>query len=396
MGLKLNFSVMTHNADVSENLGALVSRLGKEKNLDITLHEMDYETGWSEFVRNSIYKGSLQLSEIGSTWINDFIAMSALRPYTPQELRQAGGAESFAPALWRVCLGEENRPYAIPWMMDLSLVCYRRSFLEKAGVELSSAFDTPAHFEQTLQKLHELGGISAWVAPTRKSHITIHNLAMWVWSTGKDFLDAQGKQITIAQPDVRQAIGSYFSLYRFIAPELRGLEETESDGAFINGRAAVTLSGPWLARSIAANPELAADLGLAVPLQNAYMGGSGLVVWKDSGRERELTDLVARLTSPEAGATLAKLAGLLPPRLDAGESFPLERPDLKDMVNQAVRCGKTLPNLGLWGMVEDRLVSGMALLWSELLSAPSAGLEAVVDKHIASLAHRINIVLENN
>ena len=110
--------------------------------MDITCQEFDYSTGWSDFMRMSIYGGSPDVSEIGTTWINDFAAMNVLRPFSASEVRSVGGMETFVPAVWQSGVSA-GVVWAIPWMTDLSMVCYRRDLLAKAGVQEQEHFRPP-------------------------------------------------------------------------------------------------------------------------------------------------------------------------------------------------------------------------------------------------------------
>jgi multiple sugar transport system substrate-binding protein len=347
-------------------------------------------------MRMSIYGGNPDVSEIGTTWVNDFASMNTLRPFSASEVRNLGSEEAFVPGVWKsgTALGVI---WAIPWLTDLSLVCYRRDLLAKAHIKEENAFQTPAAFEQTLQLLLEAGIPSPWVVPTRRSYINVHNLAMWVWQTGEDLVDTQNKVVLFDRPKVRAAIISFFSLYRFLSKEMRYLEERDADGMFISGRAAVTISGPWsIINSITQTPEVAANLGLASPLGCSYTGGSSLIIWQKSDQPAAALELIAHLTSREFQTIFPKSIGLLPGRLDSLDTFPLPHPSLYPIVLQALKTGRSLPNLGLWGLIEDRLAHAIPNLWDDILASPKPDLEALFDKHISPLANRLNITLSQS
>ncbi len=396
MATRLTFSIMTHMASLTTGLEDFLAQYAKSKFVDVTLLGLDYATGWQEFVRNAIHGSNLQVSEVGSTWLNDFIAMNALRPFSPAEVRNMGGAGAFAPGLWKIGALTEQNVFAIPWMTDIRFVFYRRSQLSKAGLNPETAFSTIEQFDQTLQALQSVGDMPPFVVPTQKSHLTLHNLAMWIWSKGKDFLDESGKRVLLMDPDVQDAMRAYFSLGRFLVPELRNLSDEASDSAFAQGRAAVIMAGPWMLNLISNSPNLAADTGIAVAFTQPYMGGSTLVIWKNVIRDRESAELVTSLASRENQAAFAHAAGQLPARMDTMPEFPLPDPSYQKVIDSGFKNGRTLPNLPLWGMIEERMVNSIARVWADLLENPEADVDTVINHHLKLLGNRLNLVLSNS
>jgi multiple sugar transport system substrate-binding protein len=392
MARKISLSTMSRSAEVTNSIQADMSQFGRLNGMDITCQEFDYTTGWSDFMRMSIYGGSPDVSEIGTTWIHDFAAMNVLRPFSASEVRSAGGKEAFVPAVWQSG-ASGGAVWAIPWMTDISLVCYRRDMLAKAGIEEQGAFQTPERFEQTLQRLQQAGIAAPWIVPTQRSYINVHNLAMWVWQAGQDLVDTEKRLVLFDQPAVRSAILSFFNLYRYISKDMQHLAERDADNMFINGKAAVTISGPWNIIHSVRTPEVAANMGLAIPLGCSYTGGASLIVWERTNQSAAALELIAHLTSDEFQTVFPKTFGLLPGRIDNLESFPLPDRSFYPVVYQGLKTGRSLPSIGLWGLIEDRLAHAIPKVWDDLFTSPNPDLEAIYDEHIAPLTNRLNITL---
>ena len=392
MARKISLSTMSHSTEATDSILTAMSQFGKQHGMEIACQEFDYSTGWSDFMRMSIYGGSPDVSEIGTTWIHDFAAMNVLRPFSASEVHSAGERETFVPAVWQSGVSA-GVIWAIPWMTDLSLVCYRRDMLAKAGIAEEGAFQTPARFEQTLQALQQSGNPAAWVIPTQRSYLNVHNLAMWVWQAGQDLVDTEKKAVLFDQPAVRAAILSFFGLYRYISKDMQHLAERDADQAFIDGKAAVTISGPWNIIYSMRTPEVAATMGLAIPLGCSYTGGASLIIWERTGQSAAALELITYLASREFQTSFPKLVGLLPGRLDSLESFPLPDPSLYPVVLQALKTGRSLPSIGLWGLIEDRLAHAIPRMWDDIFASPHPDLEALYDEHIAPLTNRLNITL---
>ncbi len=392
MPADLALTVMRHNEGWVNSLNDLFkgSDLGETVNIDC--QEIDYDTGWTEFMRTAIHGGNLDLSEMGTSWINDFIAMNALRPFSPADIRELGGEGSFPPGLWRSGVDEHGVAWAIPWMTDISLVYYRRSLLQKAGVREDEAFSSPEKFEETLDRLGAAQVQTPWTVPSRHSYITLHNLSMWLWHNGVDFVDDTNKSVVLKEPKARAAVRSYFGLCRFLSENAHNLNERESDSLFASGGAAVTISGPWLYRYCDAG--ILDDVRLAIPLGMAYLGGSGLVMWNSGHLWGESSKLIHFLTSQKVQETLPQLAGALPARIQVLERVPFAKnPDLNQVVIQALKNGRSFPHLPLWGMIEDRLAKTFENLWAVLLTDPGSDLDDLLELRLDPDVDRLNIIM---
>jgi multiple sugar transport system substrate-binding protein len=385
------FSMHEQSSDFKTRLQADLALYGKDNGIEITAQHFDAITAWQEFMRVAIYGGQPDLTELGSTWLPDFAAMNVLRPFRLEEIKRMGGEEAFNAVLWRISKWGGD-VWAIPWLVDLSLVCYRRDWFARAGIEEEGAFATAERFEQTLQQLKEAGIALPFVAPMSRSYILIHSLAMWLWAAGTNFVDVPGGTVLLGQPPARAALRAFLRLFRFIPASLRGMTDAEADRKFIEGEAAVVIGGPWVIRGCRQSA-VGENLGLAIPLGCPYLGGSVLVVWKGSDYPAEAAALVAHLSGREFQRAFADISPLLPARLDALEAFPLPDPAYYTLVKQALLIGRTTPAIALWGMVEDRLVTALSHTIAAMFDDPQADLDGLIDQYILPVVRRLEISL---
>jgi ABC-type glycerol-3-phosphate transport system substrate-binding protein len=395
MPIPLSFTTMTHSGEFSRGLQDLLAKYGQAQHIGFSHRETTYETGWEEFVRGAIYGGGVDISEMGSTWVSDFASMSALRPFSLPEIARFGGSASFPPGLWQSGLSADGSVSAIPWMTNVSLVYFRRDLLARAGAEETSAFSTPEYVEQTLARLQAVGVHRPWAVPTCRSRLSLHNLAMWMWYHGADFVDQTGKNVTINTGEGRAALKNYFGLARFFPAGAEPLAENQSDDLFATGQAAATISGSWLLRTC--TPEVRQNLGLALPLGKATLGGFSLVIWNNARQVREALDLITHLIHRIQQISMPQHASLLPSKRGALEQFPLDvdRPEIREVFIRALNTGQTLPAVPLWGMIEDRLVRILQIVWSRLLESPGAELDSIFDADLAPAIARLNASLSN-
>lgn len=388
------FFMHEQSSDFKTRLQADMALYGKERGLDVIAQHFDALTAWQEFMRAAIYGGQPDLAELGSTWLPDFAVMNVLRPFQLEDINRLGGEMAFQPALWRAGRwGSEL--WGIPWLVDLSLVCYRRDWLARAGIAEEEAFATIESFEQTLIRLKEAGVAVPFVAPARRSYVIVHSLAMWLWAAGTNFVDDSGKTVLLGQATGRAALRSFLRLYRLIPPALREMTDADADRRFIEGEAAVVIGGPWVIRGCLRSA-VGQDLGLAIPLGCPYLGGSLLLIWKECASPADALDLLTHLTGAEFQRAFADVSPLLPARKDALEAFPLPDPAYYSLLRQALALGRTMPSISLWGMIEDRLVTGLVHAIAAIFDDPDTDLDALIDQHIMPVVRRLEITLSQS
>ncbi len=252
---EIELSLMSYVAP--DQLAGLVRAFEAQHRVHVRLQSWDWETSWAEIMKVALYGHGPLVSEVGSTWVASLAAMNVLRPFTALEVSGMGKASAFLPAAWQSGLlpGDPN-PAAIPWLSETRAIYYRRDLFQQAGLADITQFESNAHLEDTLAQLRG-HGLPAWTMPTRATLNTFHNLTSWVWGAGGDFVDAARRLVTFAEPAARAGMAAYFGLHRFMSPEARHLSVEESEARFMQGQAAVTISGPWLYLS----PELSHAAG---------------------------------------------------------------------------------------------------------------------------------------
>jgi multiple sugar transport system substrate-binding protein len=393
MKQELRLTTMRHNPDVLARWTSFMPSFESRNAIQILSHELDWDSGWSDLVQTTIHGGSADVSELGTTWLNDFIAMNAIRPFSPVEVQSMGGEDAFFPSVFNIGVTTQGdrAVWAIPWCADLTMFYYRRSLFEKAGIDPEVAFTSARSLNETLQKLHDSGVEIPLVFPTQRTYVTVHNVALWVWAAGGDFFSPDGRSVLLDQRKVRQAFYDFYDLYRFMPPAARSLTELDADALFRNENAAVTLSGAWVLNQ--SSPEVRADLGIAVPFNCAFVGGSDFIIWKRTLQDQAALDLVRALTSHEAELAFAPALGMLPTRLSALEALPMDDETHRAAFMAGLRGGRPLPVSPLWGLVESKLVNTFANIWTAIQAAPQPDVESLVNRYLDPLTRRLNITL---
>jgi len=391
---ELELSLMT---DSAAPIQPLLDQFAAEHGIRVRPRLLTWDAGWNNLFQSALQGSGSDVSEIGSTWLGDLAAMNALQPFSEDAIAGLGGAEAFMPVAWRGGhVAGLPQTWAIPWMVGARLLFYRRNLLDGLDIDEQTAFGTAEQLDRTLGRL-QAGRVGVpWIVPMGSTHTTLLNVASWIWGAGGEFVTPDGKRTLINQSAARAGLRAYFALGRYLAPSVRRLSGTQPDTVFLqNSDAAVTISGSWLFQMARdqGSPDLAEQLGAALPPGPSFVGGSHLVIWKHSRNYDAAVQLVRFLTSTPALVAYSRAIGLLPATLDALDAEPFAGDPLWRLTREGVRTGRSFPVIRAWGMLEYRLVAALSALWAETLASSGPQIDAVLRRHLDPLAQRLDQLL---
>lgn len=372
----------------------LMERFYAETGIRVRLRLLSWDTAWSDLIKVALYGDGPDVSEIGSTWIGDLVAMEALHGFDGASIAELGGPSHFMPLVWRgTRLVSDDTVWAIPWLVGARMMFYRLSLLERANIDPLRAFQDAESFEKALRQLQASGVGVPWTVPTGLTHTTFLNIASWVWGAGGDFVTQDGKRTLFAQPEAQNGVRAYFALGRYLPLRVRHLNALQPDAQFLNDAGtAITQSGPWLFQ--AAPAPLLEDLRAAMPPGPSFVGGSYLAVWNHSPNTEAARRLVHFLTRPPAQIEYSQVVGLLPVVPAALEQPPFASSPLWQTAIRGVKTGRAFQVTRSWGLMEDRLTNALAGLWRDVLNDPSGvDLQSAVARRLEPLAQRLDLVL---
>ena len=392
--VELELSIMPNAQDPAESVPALADFEARH-HVRVRVNVLaSWPTAWADLVRMALYKQGADVSQVGSTWVSNFLAMRALRPFTPREAAEMGGESALLPAAWQSrSPSGEREIWSIPWLTDTRVLFYRRDLLERAGIDEQTAFRSMDALEDTLRRLQASGVTNPWIVPTARLLITVHNLASWIWGAGGDFVSADGKRILFNQKEAPAGIRAYFALYRYMPPGSLRREEFQAQALIQQGQAAVTISGPWEIPGFQRDPIARATVGAALVPGVPFVGGSNLVIWNHTRHPEAAVELVRFLTSREAQIAYTARVDPLPTRLDALNAPRFADDPLYRVARDSLRVGRAFPAIPLWGLIEDGLTAACAWIWADLLANPDIDLDTVIRQHLDPLARRLNLTL---
>lgn len=390
---ELTFSIFHHSNSAIMSMNDLLLEFEQQEKVRVRLEVIPWSMGWQRLVEMALYHTGPDISELGSTWILDFVRMNALRPFTEEEVDEIRAGREYFEASWAGCVSQETEGkaiWAIPLGGDTRVIFYRRDLLQKAGIDEATAFVGPSRFDNNLARLQQSGVSTPLTLPTGRSRNNLHSMASWIWGMGGDFLTANGQQIVFDSPRALDGFKAYFGLSQYLGSQ-RTLDEYESDATFSLGNAAVTISGYWILQDPKADI-VDQNLGVTAMPVVPFVGGEHLVIWKHSRRQELALRLAKFLTNKKAGEKIYPHYGL-PVTTDGWQVTPFNEPGYAQFLHSMLN-GRSFPTGQLWGMVEKRLTDLMADVWNEVLANPGRA-DAIIENQISTLAKRLRATLKS-
>lgn len=397
---EIEFSFIADNPSGSSIWPAL-AEFEAQHHIHVQAHGVTWDTAWAELAKIAMYRSGPDVSVVGSTWIDSFISMNTLRPFTPREVAEIGGPQVFLPAAWQsglLGLQVMQTVWAIPRTSDTRLIFYRRDLLQRAGIDERTAFQSAKQLEQTLRHLQESGIAAPWAISTDSANFTLHTMASWVWGAGGHFISDDGKRTRFSEPEALAGTLAYFGLHRYMSPEMQNMSAARAGELFREGKVALVISGPWIMNLVldqrSALPEVIDNLGVAPVPGIPFVGGEDLVIWAHTHHPREAVELVRFLTSREIQSTyFMPRHASLPARLEALEMPPFTTDPRYQTVVQSLKTGRSFRATYMWGLVEERIGAVLSELWRSILTDPGLDLAQVVTERLEELARRLDSIL---
>ncbi|MBN1261735.1 MAG: extracellular solute-binding protein [Anaerolineae bacterium] len=390
---ELILTALSGNAEEIAALETSLDQFRLQTRINVNLRKLSWDTARTDLNNIAIHYDGTDVSAIGSTWLRGLVDMNALYPFSDREIARLGGTEAFVPAAWQSTQTTgSTEVWAIPWVVDMRILYYRRDLIKQAGINEATAFATPAACQHTLAALRTTGvevplalGVGPWWT-------VLHVAASWIWEAGGAFVSADGRELLFNRPEARTGLKAYFDLRRHLGSVVDGLvSDIEADRLFTSGKAAATISGPWLFRQ-ARQSGILSQVGVAAPVGPPFVGGVHLVLWQRSHHQREALRLIRFLTHLEFQRTFSQVS-LLPAKREALSALNYADRPFAVYLEEALVRGRSLPTTYLWGIVEEHLTQTLGQIWKDVLDDAAADLDAILDTHLTPLERRLQTML---
>lgn len=396
---EIEFSVFEHGAEAIARLRAALADFETRQRIHVRLTVLPFAGAWAKVVQMALYGDGPDVSAIGTSWLGDFVRMTALRPFSPSEIRALGDATDFFSANWHSAVladegpGSEPTVWAVPWLADTRISCYRTDLFEQAGLSAAEVFQSAPQLAAALARLRDNGVALPLAIPTQRSRLALHTLASFIWGAGGDFVDEHSGALVLDEPAALAGMRQYFRLGHYLVGAARECGEVQSDALFRLGQAAMTISGHWLLQDQAFDPQVKSHLGVAPVAGVPFVGGYHLAIWQYSRKVSAALKLVNFLAGRQAPIELYPAFGLPARREILQASAALQAPPYDAYLPMFER-GRSFPAGRMWGLIEKNLVDIISLIWHDVLASDEAELDAILDRHIGPLANRLRLTLK--
>jgi multiple sugar transport system substrate-binding protein len=394
---ELLLSVMPHANDSIAQIRPFLQQFEERHGVKVQVQLMDWNTGRSVLVRTALRHQGPDVSEVGTTWVADLIGMNVLRSFTRPELQLFGDSSAFVAPSWKTCqiVGDE-RVWAVPWLVEALIILYHRDLLQQAGLNSNMAFQSFEQIEHTCRQLQRQGLPAPIALPSRLERgMVAYSLAGWIWDAGGDFCSFDGREVLFDRPEALAGLRRYYTLAQLYQPEgAKQLELAGLNGIFRNRQAAIALA----VQNVQVNrdefsAEEQASWGSSPMPGDSFVGGSNLVIWSHTRKERLALELVRFLTSLPVQTSFNHRVGMLPARLAVMNQPEYAKDPVYQVALQAMSNARAIPSISLWGLLEDAFIGASLQAWTALAGHPEADVDQAIQAAFLPAARRVRNIL---
>ena len=297
------------------------------------------------------------LSQMGNTWIPEFVALGALDPLTPR-LGPAVPEDGFFPGIWAT--NEVDAVvYGVPWYVDTRVVFYRPDLYAQAGYPTFPT--TWADWRTAMERVQARRGpgqyaalflFNEWVMP-----------AVLGLQKGSPLLRDGGRYGDFRSPRYREAFAFYKGLIDAgLAPTNPGTLVPNVYDGFANGTFATYVTGPWnLGEFRSRLPDSMQTKWATAPLPGpngpgeSLAGGASLVLFKGARHKAEAWQLLEYLARPDVQLRFYRLTGSLPARREAWADTALQNDPRTRAFGVQLERAVPMPRVPEWERIATRL-----------------------------------------
>jgi len=343
------------------NEGTLLGTLADEfesQNPDVTVNVTPVDWGQAVAKLQTAIAGNTtpDVSQMGTDMMGQFGATGAFEP-VPSDIDPSAYFES----AWNTTI-VDGVPLGVPWYVETRLLYYRTDIAEAAGITSPPAtWDDLKAMATAMQKD---GGARYGISLGTKNW---QEYFPFLWSNGGDVVDAEGNP-TLNSPEAVEALTFYDSFFEEGLTPTAVPEGFDITPAFVTGDYPMFFSGPWHLGLIetAGGADFGDKWAIAPMPQKvsgtSFLGGSNVVVYKNSQNKDAAWAFVKFLSDPATQALWYETATVLP-AVQSGWDDPALTAD---------------PNLAVFGaQLEDTKAQPATESWSELSSGINDILEAM-------------------
>jgi multiple sugar transport system substrate-binding protein len=392
-GRLLRFWAMGREGEVAAELVAGFER--EHPGLRVRVEQLPWSAAHEKLLTAFAGDATPDLAQMGNTWLPEMAALGALQPLDAliAQTPAIDRGDHFE-GIWATNL-VSGTLVGLPWYVDTRLFFYRRDLLQAAGyAEVPTDWSAWVDCLRALQASKTRPVATPVLLPTNE----FEPLLAFALQQEGELLRDGGRFGHFSGAGFRRAFEFYRSLFeQGLAPGLTNNQVANVWQEFSRGTFAFYLSGPWNISEFKRRLPAAQQGNWATaPLPGPFgpgasiAGGSSLVLFRRSPRQREAWQLIEYLSRPAVQLQFYRLTGNLPPRRSTWALPRQDGPTLAEDLHarafaQQLERVRATPAVPEW----ERIVQEM-----QLSAARAVHTRADLDATVRGLDARVDAMLE--
>ncbi len=301
------------------------------------------------------------ICQLGTTWMAEFAFMGALHPLDDLVAKSAQiNKENYFEGSWKTA-EIEGHIYGIPWYVDTRLIFYRTDIFKNAGYD--KVPQTWDELKEAAKKIRQKSNNEnfAWQIIPGDEFL----FQQLVWANGGDILAPDNKGSAVLSPEVQEAFDYMYSYFKEHIVPLKKEASIDVFTGFQTGYYAMFISGPWNVAMLKAKaPDIDGKWAVA-PMpkkkkRTSFVGGSNLVIFKDSKNKEAAFKLIEFFNRPENQVKFYQIVSALPSVKKAWEDPVLKGNPLVEPFGEQMKDVKAPPTIPEWEEIAFKIQLRMA------------------------------------
>jgi multiple sugar transport system substrate-binding protein len=290
------------------------------------------------------------VAQMGTTWMGDFA--DAFVP-TPSSIDTGG----FSPGSVKSTQVGATK-YGVPWYVDTRVIIYRKDLAKQAGYATFPA--TWDDFKSMAKAMQTKAGAKWGINLPAGGADAFQSMLFIPWSGGAELINQDQTKWTLDTPAWVDAMTYYKSFFTDgIATPNPNTGAGAAEAAFVDGSIPMLVGGPSQVGAIAqaGGAGFADKFAVAVVPRNksatSFVGGSDLVVFKNSKNQNAAWKFIQWLSQPEIQVKWQKAVGDLPALQSAWKDPALVGDSTLSVFGDQLKDTNSPPSVTTWTQVSS-------------------------------------------
>ncbi|NLG84901.1 MAG: sugar ABC transporter substrate-binding protein [Firmicutes bacterium] len=357
------------NQDVEKLLAqAKADFQAKNPEVEVNLQFVPWLSAWQKITTAVAGGEAPDVCELGTTMTPFYADMGALLDMT-KYVQAWGYAKDLDPGVLESAVMDEKL-FGVPWYAGARALVYRKDWFAEAGIKSPpKTWDEFLAAAKAIQQVDKNGKVIRYgFAFQGNGRLT---WLPFIWQNGGEIgYKKDGKWVSgMNSPEAIEAIRFYADLLlkHKLSPEASVTwSALNARQAFALGTCGMLIEGPWgLPPIYNANPEIASKIGVCLlpgkKKMATFVGGSNLVVFKQSRQKDLAAEFVHLLMGDKYQLELAKMLKFFPGRVSLQDDTAFKSDPILKVFAEQMKYGRSLPAAPGWGSIEKLDVPGVML-----------------------------------